>query len=196
MLLIDDASDDPGVALLLQAHAQRPGTTVLHHARNRGYTASANEGLEWAGDDDVVLLNSDTRVTTGWLEGLQSVAREDPLAGTVTAMSDNAGAFSVPLTGQANPLPPGIEPDAYASAILSATAACAPVKLPTGSGFCMQIRRQLVEAIGGFDAEAFPRGYGEENDFCMRALAAGWRHYLSPRSFVFHVRSASFGPDR
>jgi glycosyltransferase involved in cell wall biosynthesis/GT2 family glycosyltransferase len=196
VLLIDDASDDPRVSRLLQEHAARPGATVLRHQRNMGYTATVNEALAQAGRDDVVLLNSDTRVTVGWLEGLLSVAREDPLAGTVTAMSDNAGAFSVPVSGQANPCPADIGPDAYAEAILAETRNCVPVQLPTGSGFCLWIRRAVVDAIGAFDEDAFPRGYGEENDFCMRAAAAGWRHYLSPRSFVFHVRSASFGSER
>lgn len=56
----------------------------------------------------------------------------------------------------------------------------------------MYIRRSLIEECGLFDHEAFPRGYGEENDFCMRAGAAGWKHVVSPSSFVYHVRTASF----
>jgi hypothetical protein len=55
------------------------------------------------------------------------------------------------------------------------------------------MRRAAVEAVGVFDADAFPRGYGEENDLCMRMLKAGWINLVSPWSFVYHVRSASFG---
>jgi hypothetical protein len=56
----------------------------------------------------------------------------------------------------------------------------------------MFIRRALVDDCGLFDHEAFPRGYGEENDFCMRAMKAGWVNLVSPWSFVYHIRTASF----
>lgn len=60
----------------------------------------------------------------------------------------------------------------------------------------MYIRRPLFDAIGLFDEETFPRGYGEENDFCMRALRGGWRNLISPHAYVFHVRTASFGAEK
>jgi GT2 family glycosyltransferase len=59
--------------------------------------------------------------------------------------------------------------------------------IPTGVGFCMFIRRRLLNKIGLFDAVTFRLGYGEENDFCMRALAAGWRNVLCDDTFVQHV---------
>jgi hypothetical protein len=43
---------------------------------------------------------------------------------------------------------------------------------------------------------AFPRGYAEENDFCMRAVNAGWRNVIAPAAFVFHHREASFGAEK
>jgi hypothetical protein len=50
--------------------------------------------------------------------------------------------------------------------------------------------------VGLFDAERFGRGYGEENDFCMRAAKAGWRHVLAADVFVFHEGSVSFSGDK
>src|SRR3546814_12923259 len=67
-----------------------------------------------------------------------------------------------------------------------------PVEVPTGNGFCLYIKRDLIDAIGLFDEASFPEGYGEEHDFCMRALAAGWYNMVAPRTRVHHVRSASF----
>ena len=57
---------------------------------------------------------------------------------------------------------------------------------------CFYIRRDLLDAIGLFDEETFPRGYGEENDFCMRAERAGWRNIICDEVYVRHARSASF----
>jgi hypothetical protein len=60
----------------------------------------------------------------------------------------------------------------------------------------MYIRRAALDQVGGFDAEAFGRGYGEENDFCLRATRLGWRHLAAPDTFVRHLGSVSFGEER
>jgi GT2 family glycosyltransferase len=141
---------------------------------------------------DVVLLNSDTIVTPTWLNALRASAYSKPKIGTVTAMSDNAGAFSFPKQGVANPKPEDMSHDVYAMRLIDRTLDCAFPEVPTGSGFCMYIRRDLINEIGAFDEVLFPRGYGEENDFCMRALNVGWKNVVTSWSFVFHVRTASF----
>ena len=51
-----------------------------------------------------------------------------------------------------------------------------------------------VDELGGFDAATFGRGYGEENDFCLRAAAMGWRNVLCETAYVVHLGNASFGP--
>ena len=67
---------------------------------------------------------------------------------------------------------------------------------PTANGFCMYIKRMALNEVGGFDADNFPRGYGEENDFCMRAQKRGWNHVVDDATFVFHERLASFGAEK
>jgi hypothetical protein len=67
------------------------------------------------------------------------------------------------------------------------------IRIPTGVGFCLFIRRDCLEATGLFDEAAFGKGYGEENDFCLRASAHGWKHVLAADCFVFHQGRASFG---
>jgi GT2 family glycosyltransferase len=67
--------------------------------------------------------------------------------------------------------------------------------LPTGVGFCLYIRRALIDAIGMFDP-VFGLGYGEENDLCMRAAAAGYRNVLCEDAFVLHLGGSSFGDNR
>jgi hypothetical protein len=69
-------------------------------------------------------------------------------------------------------------------------------ELPTGNGFCMFVKRELIARIGTMDADAFPAGYGEENDFCQRAELAGFRNIVAGNVLVRHERSASFGDAR
>lgn len=192
LLVIDDGSPDPEAAPMLAEFEGLPGVTVLKNDPNIGYTRTINRGIQEAGGDDVVLLNSDTIVTPKWLEGLRAAAYSRPKVATVTAMSDNAGAFSFPEFDRYCPKPAHLSHAEYALLLTQAASGCVPPEVPTGSGFCMYIRRALLDVCGLFDAEAFPRGYGEENDFCMRALKAGWVNLISPWSFVYHARTASF----
>jgi hypothetical protein len=68
--------------------------------------------------------------------------------------------------------------------------------VPLVNGFCFAIRRSAVEQIGPFDEANFPIGYGEEDDFCLRAGAASFLCGLATDSYVFHSKSASFTPER
>jgi GT2 family glycosyltransferase len=59
----------------------------------------------------------------------------------------------------------------------------------------MFLRRAALDAVGDFDRATFGRGYGEENDWCLRASAHGWRHVLCDDAYVAHRGGASFGPE-
>ncbi len=60
-------------------------------------------------------------------------------------------------------------------------------------GFCMYVRRDCLDAVGLFRADLFAQGYGEENDFCLRARHLGWRHVAAVGVFVGHSGGQSFG---
>lgn len=193
LLVIDDASTDPAIPPLLAVAAGWPGVTVLRNEVNLGFTRTVNRALaECADAADVVLLNADTVVGPGWLAGLRQAAWADPRHATATAVSDNAGAFSVPELEQANLLPGAWEIRDAARALLQQGGRSFP-RLPTGNGFCMYIRHDARRQVGLLDAAAFPRGYGEENDWCQRAEAHGWVHVIAGSVLVAHARSQSFG---
>ena len=192
ILLIDDASTDNRIADILENTKGFSNFKFIKNEKNIGFTATVNRGLSETGDDDVIILNSDARVTPGWVEGMLLAAQSAPRIATVTAMSDRAGAFSAPNIGNDNALPEGLSEIAYARAFRRHSLGLYP-SVPTGNGFCMLIRRACIKEIGTLDAEAFPRGYGEENDFCMRAVRSGWRNVIDDRTYVFHDRSKSFG---
>lgn len=192
ILLIDDCSTDPRVKSILSKYLSEPTIRILYNPENLGFTKTVNRGIDESGEDDVVLLNSDARVTPRWLEGMLIAASSAPRIATVTAMSDRAGAFSAPQMGNDNKLPDGVDEITYARAFRRRSLGLYP-SVPTGNGFCMFVSRDCINSIGALDAQAFPRGYGEENDFCMRAMRAGWRNIIDDRTYVFHDRSKSFG---
>ncbi len=195
VILIDDCSPDPRIATILEDASRHSRFRILRNDENLGFTRTVNRGLVESGMRDVVILNSDARVTPRWLPNMLAAARSMPRVATVTAMSDRAGAFSAPEIGNENDLPPGIDEATYARAFRRRQFGTYPV-VPTGNGFCMLITRAAMQEIGLLDAEAFPRGYGEENDFCMRAMRAGWQNVIDDRTYVFHDRTKSFGTSK
>ncbi len=191
VLVVDDASDDPRIApLLADWVGRREHARLVTLPDNRGFVHAANRGVAEAGGD-VVLLNSDTVVTAGWLEALERCLASDPAIATATPWSNNAEIVSLPVFGAPNPVPE--DPESWARAVRRCARGEHP-ELPTAVGFCMAVSRRCIDAIGLFDEAAFGRGYGEENDFCRRAAEAGWRNVLCEDAFVVHRGGASFGP--
>lgn len=194
LLLVDDASTDPGIGELLAGYEGRENVRVLKNEENLGFVESVNRGFA-ACAGDVVLLNSDAEVTPRWLENLTLAAYRDPRTATVTAISDNAGAFSAPEIGRKNDTPEDLSKDETGRLVTQRSGQVYP-RTPTANGFCMYVKRAALDEVSFFDAESFPRGYGEENDFCMRALKLGWNHTVDDTTFVFHRRTASFGEEK
>ncbi len=199
LILIDDASTDPAIGLFFDQLARRnlPQLVALRNESNRGFTGTANRGMQHGAAEgrDVVLLNSDTVVTDGWLDALLRCAASSPHIGTITPFSNNAEICSFPRFCEDNRWPEGADPEVVRAALARAAVPTYP-ELPTGVGFCLFIRRDLLRGIGIFDEEAFGRGYGEENDFCLRGFRAGWRNVLCDDAFVLHLGARSFSADK
>jgi len=192
ILLIDDASTDPRIQPLLQDWINQAGSyrNLITHTQNKGFVATANHGLRWA-ETDVVLLNSDTEVTVGWLEKLAHCMASDRSIATATPWSNNGEIVSIPHFCCRNR--PPADPDAVAAAIASCGKPDYP-DMPTAVGFCMTMSWRAVKQVGMFDEATFGSGYGEENDFCQRAEQAGMRNVLCDDAYVVHHGGASFEP--
>lgn len=192
VLVIDDASTDSRISALIEQWKRRAPESWRFETNpeNLGFVATANRGMDLA-SGDVVLLNSDTVTTPGWLEGLARCLGSDPDIATATPWTNNGEIASIPGFCQNNPVPD--DPDAVAGAIRRSGSPRYP-ELPTAVGFCMAITRRAIERIGVFDATVFGKGYGEENDFSMRARQAGMRNVLCDDTYVVHLGGRSFGP--
>ena len=193
LIVINDASPDSALTHWLRNEAKKqPGFLLLENEDNLGFVGTVNRGMTQSATNDVLLLNSDTEVANQWLDRLHAAAYRGANVGTVTPFSNNATICSYPRFCQENSLPPNYD-TATLDALFAATHPGASIEIPTGVGFCMYIRRDCLQQIGLFDAESFGKGYGEENDFCQRAIKAGWRNLHALDTFVRHTGSVSFG---
>ncbi len=199
LILVDDGSEPETQAYLADFARARPAI-LLRNDEARGYTRAANQGLSQAVADYIVLLNSDTIVTAGWLDRLVACAESNPCIGLVGPLSNTASWQSIPEVERdgdwaANPLPPGVTIDRMGQLVAGYSARLYP-ELPFLNGFCLLLKRQLLAEIGRFDEENFGAGYGEENDYALRARQAGWIITLADDVYVYHAQSRSYSSDR
>lgn len=196
LVVINDCSPEPEVtAWLRERAAGEDRILLLENAENLGFVGTVNRGMALSDSHDVLLLNSDTEVANDWLDRIRQAAYGDAKVASVTPFSNNATICSYPLFCKDNDLPAGYD-TARLDALCARTNPGVVVDVPTGVGFCMYIRRDCLRQVGLFDTEHFGKGYGEENDFCQRAQAAGWRNLHLLDTFVLHTGGVSFGDSK
>ncbi|NLY16448.1 MAG: glycosyltransferase [Gammaproteobacteria bacterium] len=189
LVVINDASPEAELVAWLKANSHR--FTLLHNEQNLGFVGTVNRGMALYPEQDVVLVNSDAEVANDWLDRMQHAAYSAADVGSVTPFSNNATICSYPDFCRDNALPDGYDVRRL-DALAAKVNAGQYVDIPTAVGFCMYIRRDCLHDAGAFDAELFGRGYGEENEFCMRSARRGWRHLLTGDTFVYHKGGVSF----
>jgi len=201
IIIVDDASAQETATYLDEFAAGHDNVKLVRHEANRGYTASANAVLKNSTGDWVVLLNSDAVLAQQSLRKMIETGEQFPQIGIVGALSNAASWQTVPqLTGSdgkflVNQIPLNLTIDDMDRICEEAATGVVPF-VPLVNGFCYAVRRKLIERIGYFDEESFPQGYGEEDDFCLRAAAAGFLCAVATDAYVFHVKSATFTSDR
>ncbi|MBK6863071.1 MAG: glycosyltransferase [Ideonella sp.] len=195
LVVIFDAGPDLALKAELRALAAAEGFTLIENTANLGFVATANKGMRLHPERDVVLLNADTVVPRNWLQRLRAAALSAPEVATATPLSNRATIFSLPRTCVDNDMPLGLDVAAL-DALCAERNAQVRAEVPTAMGFCMYIRRAALVDVGLFDETRWAMGYGEENDFSLRALARGWRHLAACDVFVEHHGAVSFGADK
>ncbi len=196
LIVINDCSPEPEVTQWLREFATRDARiTLLENAENLGFVATVNRGMSQSTANDVLLLNSDTEVANDWLDRIQRAAYSSPRVASVTPFSNNATICSYPRFCKPNELPTGFD-TASLDRLFSTHLNGQTAEVPTGVGFCMYIRRACLDSVGLFDVANFGKGYGEENDFCIRAMEAGWVNLHALDTFVRHAGGISFGDSK
>lgn len=196
LIVVDDGSDEPTSDYLSTFAAAEPRCQLIRNDTAKGYTLAANIGLRHATSPYLILLNSDTIVGPEWLDRMVRAMTADKKIGVVGPLSNTASWQSIPKLSDdgdwaINALPPNISV-AKMSQLISKYSACMLPQVPLLNGFCMMIRKTLIDEIGIFDEENFGRGYGEEDDFNLRAGDTGWKKVIADDVYLFHAQSKSY----
>jgi GT2 family glycosyltransferase len=196
ILVVDDAGGDIRALSQLRdaATVGERLVVVLCHKTNSGFVGSCNDAFAATNSNDVILVNSDVVVGAEWYDRLKDAAASSSLIATVSTLTNHGSILSVPDVNRPSPqLPAHLSPDSAAESVARHALRIRPT-ISTAVGHCMYIRREALDAIGGFDT-AFGRGYGEEVDFSQRAIRLGFKHICADDVFTFHRGSGSFGSE-
>lgn len=167
---------------------------LIDKKSNTGFPDTINLAVKFVGGHDFIILNSDTVVTDYWIDKILSISESDQTIGTITPITNNGELVSSPLLGAiTNPSFEQVQKiNSYCEEFYSGEY----FDIPVGNGFCLFIRNACWHEAGGFDAELWGKGYGEEIDFCIKASQMGWRNVCTYGTYIYHEGGVSFGANK
>ncbi|UCB57147.1 MAG: glycosyltransferase family 2 protein, partial [Candidatus Omnitrophota bacterium] len=180
LIIVDNASDRETAQYLESARERNPkAVTLIRNAENMGFIKAVNQGIEESRAPYVCLLNNDTQVASGWLEEMLEVAETKEDIGIVNPNSNTFGLN--PKRGQSL--------ESLAQELASHKGEYS--EMPWAIGFCMLIKRKVIDEIGLFD-EIYGRGNFEDADFSKRAKSLKYNSVCAKAAYVYHRQRRSF----
>lgn len=182
LIVVDNNSTDGTVEWLKE---QKDIKSIFNES-NLGFPKGCNQGIEIAMGDNILLLNNDTVVTNHWLENLINCLYSSDDIGAVGPVTNNCSYYQ---TIHVNYM--SIEEMFQFGANYNNT------KVPVWEerikliGFCMLIKRGVVDKVGQLD-ELFTPGNYEDDDYSYRIMKAGYKLILCKNTFIHHFGSTSF----
>ncbi len=198
LIIINDKSPEHELTKWLQDNKNKYQYSLYENEENLGFVATVNFGMKINKEHDVLLLNSDVEVSKyNWLERIRDAAYSKEKLASITPFSNNATICSFPNFCEDNELFANCNVDEldYLFKKICSKSEDILVPVPTGVGFCMYIRRDCLDDVGYFDEKTFGKGYGEENDWCQRAIKKGWINYHQMNVFAYHKGGVSFAEE-
>lgn len=195
VIVADNGSTDDSVA-----YCAEQGVRLLAFDENHGFAGGYNLAIAQLQHPYILLLNSDVRVTEGWIEPLYHFMQEHPdVVAVQPKLRSNrnhdyfeyAGAQGGYLDKWGYPFCRGrvfatVEED-------RGQYGCEPQEVFWTTGAAMLVRREAYVLSGGLDADFF--AHQEEIDLCWRWKRMGYRLFVVPKSVVYHVGGASLSAE-
>ena len=188
VIVVDNGSTDGSAGMVAREfHSAR---RILKR-ENRGFCAANNQGIKASSADFIALLNNDAEAEPGWLAALSAAFEGRPdfgmAASKILVWEDpsriDKAAHLIYPDGQNRGRGSG-EPDRGQYDRLLEDALWP-------DGCAAMYRREMLDAIGGFDEDLF--AYADDAELGLRARIAGWRCVYAPAAVVRHHRGATLG---
>ena len=169
IIVVDDCSEIPLEEPLRQSlGADFPLTLrVIRQETNSGYIVARNIIVQFAATDFVLNLDDDAFIIEpdAIRRALDVIRNDERVAVVAFAQAEEDG----------NPWPNTMQPSPM-------TYAC---YIPSFIGFAHILRRDIFLSLGGYRSSFY--FYGEEKEYCLRLLDAGYDVVYLPSALVAHV---------
>lgn len=193
LTLVNDKTPHEDIEEYLEACVRQHGATLLERPINGGFAAAVNVALRTLGTrNDVVILNSDVRVSDFWLDRLLEAKRQHPSAGAICPISNNAELFSVPQAMKNNAAPDDDLLGFINTEIAKGRKLTQCKEAPSLVGACCLITQEALKKVGLFDESITDQGYGEDTEYAIQIQAAGLKNLVAQNVYVAHEGSKSF----
>lgn len=186
IVIIDNNSTDDTRKWLLE----QQDIKLKLNDENVGFPKGCNMGIDLAEpENDILLLNNDTIVTSRWLENLSKCLYSNDNIGAAGAVSlSTANLQGVDFTYENFD-----EMQNYAEKNNVSDVSKWEEKLKL-IGFCLLLKRSALEKVGRLD-ERFSPGYYEDDDLGLKLIEAGYKLILCHDAFIHHYLGTSFRKD-
>jgi GT2 family glycosyltransferase len=192
-IIVNDGSNSETSHFLNNFANNHQNFKIVNNKQNLGYTRSINIGLKHNKSDYKIILNSDTEVNKDWIDYLLLPFQNKKIH--IAGPLSNAASYqSVPKVSENSTwiVNNKIKDFQVINKLLLEKFQFEYPALSHINGFCMAIKQEVFDNIGYFDEELFKQGYGEENDFCWRAIDAGYNVVLNHHCYIYHAKTKSF----
>ncbi|MGL6506248.1 glycosyltransferase [Aeromonas hydrophila] len=192
IIVVDNASAAEVRTYLREQAVKEFDITYIENEFNAGFTYAVNQGIKAAKpDSDIVLLNNDALLTRTALVAMQQLAYQDPNIGLVVPRQV-LFANTKTITTHVPFANPGIDCDVNLSAHhkniyhVPLLHDGEQVEISFAPFFCTYMRREIVDQVGGLDAE-FGRHYRSDRIMCdyLRHLL-GMKIFYTSQAVVYH----------
>lgn len=174
LLVVDDGSTDETAAVVRSFMRRDPRIRLFAQA-NCGIAAARNAAIAHASGRFFALLDSDDLWLPGYLEEQLAILEGHPEIAVLSANAINLGG-----TADGEPLLP-----MYSRDHLRPVSLLKLVQVEDSLSILSIFRREVVDAIGGFD-ETLRRS--EDYDFWLRSAAAGFHIVVNPKPLGLYRR--------
>lgn len=191
LVLINNGSTDDTNKYFEKLYQKRIKIITINNSTNLGYGAACNQGIKAATGNCIMLLNNDTVVTEGWLTRMLTIGNKFHDIGIIGPRSNEiSGSQKIANITYKN------EQEMHKYAQKRAIAYSAQgFETNRAVGFCLLIKKEVIECIGGFDLR-FGLGNYEDDDICLRARIAGYKIWICNDVFIHHFGSKTFNGNR
>jgi len=190
--VVDNGSTDDSVAMV---KAEFPQVKLIRNNLNLGFARANNLAMRDATGRFFLLLNSDTLVNKGAIEGLVGTMDANSSIGIAGlqllnndgSLQNSVCSFPSLLTELTNKsLLRLLLPSKYPGKEHKIQN---PIEVDAIIGSCMMVRREAAEKVGLLDEDFF--FFFEETDWCLRMRKVGWKVVFDPRYSIFHLQGRS-----